>query len=66
MKTDHHYPGSEGRPVTVILYGQVMTKEFVDWHTDLRQFAEDGQIDYVLRHYVGVSHLIIILLVCLR
>jgi UDP-glucose:glycoprotein glucosyltransferase len=55
IKSDHHYPGSQGQDVTVILYAQLATPSFYEWHQILRPKAERGEITYILRHYIAVS-----------
>ena len=51
-KLDHKYPGSaEGRPI-VVLYGEIGTKRFNDFHLKLKKLAEDGDVTYVLRHFL--------------
>lgn len=52
FRVDHHYPGSENRSLTVILYGEVGTSEFAHLHKVLKNQALEGKIGYVLRHYV--------------
>lgn len=54
-KVDHHYPGSENRSHVVVLYGELGTSEFSEMHHILRNYAQKGAVDYVLRHYVKVS-----------
>ncbi|KAI0213511.1 UDP-glucose:glycoprotein glucosyltransferase 2 [Lamellibrachia satsuma] len=49
---DHHYPGSKDSPVVVILYAEIGTGAFSQWHTVLQEKAKHGDIDYILRHYV--------------
>ena len=51
---DHHYPGSKDSPVVVILYAEIGTGAFSQWHTVLQEKAKHGDIDYILRHYVHV------------
>ena len=52
FKIDHHYPHlEEGSPV-LILYGQPGSPGFSSVHANLKQLAESGQIDYVLRPYI--------------
>ncbi|ELU12397.1 hypothetical protein CAPTEDRAFT_227323 [Capitella teleta] len=55
IKSDHHYPGTQGRPVMVILYAQLATPAFHQWHEILRKRAEDGEINYIFRHYIKES-----------
>ncbi len=52
---DHHYPGSNDSPIVVILYAEIGTAAFSQWHAVLQKKAEQGDLDYVLRHYVHVS-----------
>lgn len=52
FRVDHHYPGSENRSVVVILYGEIGTPEFSQFHKVLKNQAVEGKIDYVLRHFV--------------
>lgn len=49
---DTHYPGSENRSLAVILYGELGTKSYCRLHTVLKQQADNGKIDYIIRHYV--------------
>ncbi|XP_069668834.1 UDP-glucose:glycoprotein glucosyltransferase isoform X2 [Periplaneta americana] len=49
---DHHYPGSQNNSITVVLYGELGTPEFAEFHHILKTYAVKGDIDYVLRHYV--------------
>lgn len=58
FRVDHLYPGSENRSVVVILYGEIGTPEFSQFHKVLKNQAVEGKIGYVLRHYVKVSFLI--------
>jgi UDP-glucose:glycoprotein glucosyltransferase len=53
---DHHYPESENNSVTVVLYGELGTQEFAEFHQVLKYSAVKGDIDYVLRHYIKVSN----------
>jgi len=52
IKADHCYPASKGRDVVVILYAQLGTRLFNDWHSLLMKQADVGRITYILRHYV--------------
>lgn len=49
---DHHYPGSQNNTLTVVLYGELGTQEFAEFHQVLKTYAVKGDIDYVLRHYI--------------
>lgn len=60
-RVDTHYPDSANRSLAVVLYGELGTKSFAQFHKQLKQYAEDGMIDYVIRHYVRVSSVIGIL-----
>lgn len=55
FQIDHHYPGSENKSLTVILYGELGTPEFSQFHNFLKQYAIEGKIDYIVRHYVKVN-----------
>lgn len=55
FRVDHFYPGSENRTVIAILYGELGTVEFTQFHKVLKAQAVEGKIGYVLRHYVKVS-----------
>lgn len=55
FRLDHHYPGSENRSIVAVLYGELGTKEFSQFHIKLKSLANEGKIDYVVRHYVEVS-----------
>jgi len=52
ISADHCYPASRGRDVVVILYGQLGTPAFNDWHSLLVKQADVGHITYILRPYV--------------
>lgn len=39
----------------MILYGELGTPEFAEFHNLLKHEALEGNIDYVVRHYVRVS-----------
>ncbi|XP_014669413.1 PREDICTED: UDP-glucose:glycoprotein glucosyltransferase 1-like [Priapulus caudatus] len=50
-KIDHYYPASEENEPVAILYGELGTPSFKDFHKMLRQAAMDGSTAYILRHY---------------
>ncbi|XP_017781204.1 PREDICTED: UDP-glucose:glycoprotein glucosyltransferase [Nicrophorus vespilloides] len=52
FQVDTHYPGSENRSVAVVLYAELGTKDFANFHQVLKQEAQAGNIDYVVRHLV--------------
>uniref|UniRef100_A0A1B6BXN7 UDP-glucose:glycoprotein glucosyltransferase n=1 Tax=Clastoptera arizonana TaxID=38151 RepID=A0A1B6BXN7_9HEMI len=52
FRVDHHYLGSENRTLVAILYGELGTRSFSDFHEELKGFANKGKIDYVIRHYI--------------
>ncbi|XP_074027064.1 UDP-glucose-glycoprotein glucosyltransferase [Leptinotarsa decemlineata] len=52
FKVDTHFPGSANHSLTAVLYGQLGTPEFSQFHRLLKQFALEGKIDYIIRHYV--------------
>lgn len=51
---DHHYPSSKNKNNTAILYGELGTAEFASFHQILKKYAQEGSIDYILRHFVKV------------
>jgi len=53
IPADHCYPASRGRDVVVILYAQLGTRLFNDWHSLLVKQVDMGHITYILRHYVA-------------
>lgn len=52
---DHVYPGSENNTVSVVLYGEIGTKNFAHFHKILKKQAENSVIKYVFRHYLKVN-----------
>lgn len=54
-RVDTHYPGSANHSLPVVLYGELGTTSFAQFHSILKQYALDGKIDYVVRHFVKVS-----------
>ncbi|VVC24565.1 Nucleotide-diphospho-sugar transferases,Glycosyl transferase, family 8,UDP-glucose:Glycoprotein [Cinara cedri] len=49
---DHHHPSSKNKSNVAILYGELGTAEFAVFHHVLKKYAQEGSIDYVLRHFV--------------
>ncbi|BFZ00634.1 hypothetical protein BsWGS_03673 [Bradybaena similaris] len=49
---DHVYPGSSAQKVVVILYAELGTKGFKDFHPALAKLAGTGEITYSLRHFI--------------
>ncbi|RXN01960.1 UDP-glucose:glycoprotein glucosyltransferase 2 [Acipenser ruthenus] len=55
-KSDHTFPGiNGGDPPVVILYAELGTNSFNNFHKVLSEKAENGEIVYVLRHFVASS-----------
>ncbi|XP_039296318.1 UDP-glucose:glycoprotein glucosyltransferase [Nilaparvata lugens] len=52
FRLDHYYPGADNRSVVAILYGELGTPGFAEFHEILKKRAAKGEIDYVLRHHV--------------
>ncbi|KAE8746395.1 hypothetical protein FOCC_FOCC006890 [Frankliniella occidentalis] len=52
FRVDHHYPGSENRSLVAVLYGEIGTYEFAQFHKVLKTQASEGKLGYILRHYV--------------
>ena len=52
-KVDHQFQGkmAKNKPV-VILYGEIGSKRFKEFHIKLKSLAESGDIIYVVRHYI--------------
>ncbi|XP_050308475.1 UDP-glucose:glycoprotein glucosyltransferase isoform X2 [Anthonomus grandis grandis] len=48
---DIHYPGSANRSLAVVLYGELGTPCFAQFHQLLKEEAIAGLIDYVIRHF---------------
>lgn len=53
---DHHHPSSKNKSNIAILYGELGTPEFAIFHQVLKRYAQEGFIDYVLRHFVKVIY----------
>ncbi|XP_005100215.1 UDP-glucose:glycoprotein glucosyltransferase 1 [Aplysia californica] len=49
---DHIYPNSGKRKAVVILYAEIGTKGFLEFHPALSKLASGGEITYVLRHFI--------------
>lgn len=49
---DHIYSGSENNSLTAILYAQIGTTQFKDFHDVLKSEADKGKVKYVFRHFV--------------
>ncbi|KAL8598827.1 hypothetical protein ACOMHN_015406 [Nucella lapillus] len=49
---DHVYPGATGDKPVVILYAELGTPQFVDFHGVLKEKAAKKEIQYVLRHFI--------------
>ncbi|XP_011860081.1 PREDICTED: UDP-glucose:glycoprotein glucosyltransferase isoform X1 [Vollenhovia emeryi] len=49
---DHRYLSTPESDKVVILYGQIGTPTFSDFHEKLKNIAETKGINYILRHYV--------------
>ena len=54
---DHVYPGSGGRQVVVALYGQMGTRAFLGFHPALARLAAQGELTYLVRHFIKVGNL---------
>ncbi|CAK9802630.1 UDP-glucose:glycoprotein glucosyltransferase [Anthophora quadrimaculata] len=49
---DHRYHASQQSEKIIILYGQIGTPKFSDFHNKLKTLAETKGITYILRHYL--------------
>nr|XP_027794665.1 UDP-glucose:glycoprotein glucosyltransferase 2 [Marmota flaviventris] len=52
FKGDHKFPTNNENLPVIILYAEIGTKAFVEFHKVLTQKAQNGKILYVLRHYI--------------
>lgn len=52
---DHIYPGSENNSLTVVLYGDIASKDFRKYHNFLSKAALELDVKYICRHYLKVS-----------
>ncbi|XP_058897547.1 UDP-glucose:glycoprotein glucosyltransferase 2 isoform X1 [Kogia breviceps] len=52
FKGDHKFPTNKENLPVIILYAEVGTRAFRKFHTVLSEKAQNGEILYVLRHYV--------------
>uniref|UniRef100_A0A8C9CNI8 UDP-glucose glycoprotein glucosyltransferase 2 n=1 Tax=Phocoena sinus TaxID=42100 RepID=A0A8C9CNI8_PHOSS len=51
-KGDHKFPANKENLPVIILYAEMGTRAFRKFHTVLSEKAQNGEILYVLRHYV--------------
>lgn len=51
---DHCYLSTPETDKFIILYGQIGTPAFIDFHEKLKNIADTKGINYILRHYVKV------------
>ncbi|XP_036880881.2 UDP-glucose:glycoprotein glucosyltransferase 2 isoform X1 [Manis javanica] len=49
---DHEFPTNEENLPVIILYAEIGTRAFGQFHTVLSEKARNGEIHYVLRHYI--------------
>lgn len=54
---DHRYLNTPESDKIMILYGQIGTPTFTDFHEKLKNVAETKGINYILRHYVKVTEI---------
>nr|XP_023477500.1 UDP-glucose:glycoprotein glucosyltransferase 2 isoform X4 [Equus caballus] len=52
FKGDHKFPTSKENLPVIILYAEMGTRAFGKFHTVLSEKAQNGEILYVLRHYI--------------
>lgn len=53
---DHIYPQSKDKEPIAILYGELGTPSFKQFHQVLSKAAEKGEVCYILRHYTKVNY----------
>lgn len=54
FKGDHKFPTNRENLPVIILYAEMGTRAFRQFHTVLSEKAQNGEILYVLRHYIQV------------
>lgn len=59
FKFDHVFPAGKDAPVTVILYAQLGTEGFKEFHDKLVELAVKGEVVYVYRHYMQVNVVVV-------
>lgn len=52
---DHVYPGTENNTLTTVVYGEIGSKEFQEFHDYLKKSIDSRKIKYVSRHFIRVS-----------
>lgn len=52
FNVDNHYPGSANRSLAVVLYGEIGSECFAEFHHLLKQKVNSADIDYMVRHHV--------------
>ncbi|KAI5693935.1 hypothetical protein M8J75_008163 [Diaphorina citri] len=52
FRIDHQYPGCDNSSLTLILYGELGTPEFAQFHAVLEKYAKRKEINYIVRHFV--------------
>ncbi|KAL7990729.1 hypothetical protein Chor_014159 [Crotalus horridus] len=53
FKGDHKYPGTNSESPIVVMYAEIGSKQFSEFHRLLVSKAIAGEINYILRHYVA-------------
>uniref|UniRef100_A0A8D8S9L3 UDP-glucose:glycoprotein glucosyltransferase n=1 Tax=Cacopsylla melanoneura TaxID=428564 RepID=A0A8D8S9L3_9HEMI len=54
FRLDHQFPGCRNDSLTVVLYGELGTPEFKQYHDKLKEYAVKKEINYIVRHFVKV------------
>uniref|UniRef100_A0A8D8LP14 UDP-glucose:glycoprotein glucosyltransferase n=1 Tax=Cacopsylla melanoneura TaxID=428564 RepID=A0A8D8LP14_9HEMI len=52
FRLDHQFPGCRNDSLTVVLYGELGTPEFKQYHDKLKEYAVKKEINYIVRHFV--------------
>ncbi|XP_040847161.1 UDP-glucose:glycoprotein glucosyltransferase 2 [Ochotona curzoniae] len=52
FKEDHKYPTNKENLPVIILYAEIGTRAFAEFHKTLSKKAQNAEILYVLRHYI--------------
>ncbi len=53
FKVDHHYLRRDPSAPVVVLYAQPGRKGFAELHSQMKELAERGEVDYVLRPFLA-------------
>lgn len=63
FERDHKFPTSSDNLPVIVLYAEIGTRAFAEFHRVLSKKSKNGKILYVLRHYIQVHVCIVFCLV---